>query len=136
MPTSSPEEERDWDRHQREIWRLYLFEGKPLKQVMQDMAQRHGFSPSKQQWIAKLKQWGCYKSLPKEGWRYVVHQARKRKLSNSDESGPCVVLSGVRLSREQVRNGMRNHCPGPTLKLPRYRCEQLLFRFRWEAFPL
>ncbi|KAK3369654.1 ankyrin repeat-containing domain protein [Lasiosphaeria ovina] len=134
MPPSSPEEERNWDRHQREIWRLYLLEGKSLKLVMQEMAQRHGFSPSKQQWIDKLKQWGCYKSLPKEGWRYVEHQARKRKLSNSDGGGPCVVLSGVRLSPEQVRKGMRNHCPGPTLKLPRYRCTSWPQNLPWLQF--
>jgi len=44
MPPSNMSEP-DWDRHQREIWRLYLIEDKPLKVVMEEMKDRYGFSP-------------------------------------------------------------------------------------------
>ena len=76
----------------------------------------------KQEWIDKLKEWGCYKNLPKDAWRYVNHQTRKRRRSDGGGDA-CVVLSGVRLSQSQVQKGVRNHCPGPTLKVARHRCK-------------
>lgn len=121
--------DQSWDQHQREIWTLYLVENKPLKAVMEEMEKRHGFFRPKQQWVDQLKSWGCVKNLNKDGWRYVGHQARKRRRSGLDttvkEQGKpaYVVLAGVRLSSDQVEKGIRNHCPGPRLKAPRYRCQ-------------
>ncbi|KAK4455313.1 ankyrin repeat-containing domain protein [Podospora aff. communis PSN243] len=120
MTSPGVDRTQEWDRHQAEIWRLYLAENRPLKAVMEEMKQRHAFSPKKEEWTDKLKEWGCYKNLPKNAWRYVGHQTRKRR--RSDGGGEtCVVLSGVRLSHGQVQKGVRNHCPGPTLKLARHR---------------
>ncbi|KAB8278270.1 ankyrin repeat-containing domain protein [Aspergillus minisclerotigenes] len=69
----------EWDVYRAEIERIYVREGKPLKELRHVMHTKYGFRKTKYQYEARLKQWGIRKyRMGAEKWKYVKRQLEKR----------------------------------------------------------
>ncbi|KAB8225869.1 ankyrin [Aspergillus novoparasiticus] len=69
----------EWDVYRAEIERIYVREGKPLKELRHVMHTKYGFRKTKYQYEARFKQWGIRKyRMGAEKWKYVKRQLEKR----------------------------------------------------------
>jgi hypothetical protein len=117
MPTKE-----EWESHREAIYRIYMVEGKPLKELILEMKEKYGFSAtyvpnrlppffflyaqnltsgSKNQYFYKFKQWHMPKYLSPEKWKAIGKLERQRQESGC--SAATVVLGGHRLHREKVQ---------------------------------
>ncbi|KAF4997848.1 hypothetical protein FDECE_11966 [Fusarium decemcellulare] len=73
-----------WDRNKEHIRGLYLDQDKTLDELVQCMAQDHGFHASRAQYIRRLDSWKMRKNSTKKEWEYVSALVAKRKLNGKD----------------------------------------------------
>ncbi|KAH8671085.1 Clr5 domain-containing protein [Xylariales sp. PMI_506] len=53
----------DWEVHKETISHLYIDEGKPLREVMAIMSEKHGFRPTAKMYKHRIQAWGLRKNL-------------------------------------------------------------------------
>ncbi|KAJ3530065.1 hypothetical protein NM208_g9489 [Fusarium decemcellulare] len=73
-----------WDRNKEHIRGLYLEQDKTLDELVQCMAQDHGFHASRAQYIRRLDSWKMRKNSTKKEWEYAGALVAKRKLNGKD----------------------------------------------------
>jgi hypothetical protein len=118
QPPTMPTKE-EWKSHRETIYRIYMKEAKSLKELMAEMAEKHGFSATyvrirrsplpgptiltrtrRNQYGYKFKQWHMAKNLTAEKWKAIGKLEKQRQ-----EQGVAVtdvILGGRRLPRGKV----------------------------------
>ncbi|KFA79216.1 hypothetical protein S40288_02350 [Stachybotrys chartarum IBT 40288] len=101
---------KDWETWKNAIQTLYIVENRHLEGeqgVIEEMARRHNFQASKNQYERHLKRWGFSKKKTKEMWQVISGKVRKRKQNHKKTN---VYLDGIlvpakKLSKEMSRQG-------------------------------
>ena len=124
MPTDS-----EWETHRATIYRIYIENDRPVKELMEEMRDRHAFSATlvseifltaacilkgvalidcrKSQYLAKLKRWNFVKNLSAEEWKYVAKRFNQRRDCGRDRS--VVLLHGRRLPESKVKKAIHRY---------------------------
>ncbi|OQE04549.1 hypothetical protein PENVUL_c032G00765 [Penicillium vulpinum] len=88
----------DWEAHKAEIERLYIHEGKSLKEMIQIMRVVHGFWKSKSQYETQFAKWRFKKyHMGSKNWRLLDQNLKKR---GADQE---VYVNGVLLEPKRVK---------------------------------
>lgn len=69
---------QSWARHQPLIKQLYLYEKKPLAEVMRIMERQHGFRATVKMYKTHIKQWGLDKKNKVSEMRAIVRKNKQR----------------------------------------------------------
>ena len=124
MPTDS-----EWEAHRATIYRIYIENDRPVKELMGEMRDSHGFSATlvseiyhiaactlkklalidcrKSQYLSKLKRWNFLKNLSAEEWKYVAKRLNERRDCGRDRS--IVLLHGRRLPESKVKKAIHRY---------------------------
>ncbi|PLN83089.1 ankyrin [Aspergillus taichungensis] len=94
-----------WDLHKAEIRRIYITEGRTVRELRNYMATTHGFHKKEGQYHRKLKQWRFRKyRMGAEKWKYVKRQIEKRNKMNKASD---VFINGERCPPDIVHAEIR-----------------------------
>ncbi|KAL1872715.1 hypothetical protein Daus18300_004261 [Diaporthe australafricana] len=97
-----------WERHKIVIQKLYIDEGKPLREVIRTMETEHKFPATQRMYKARFKQWGFVKNNTEK----VVSQILKTKFQR-DAAGKLSQFTrngkDVNLSNYLQRKGMTEY---------------------------
>ncbi|RSL89694.1 hypothetical protein CDV31_015819 [Fusarium ambrosium] len=89
-----------WEKHKPAIRNLYISQEKKLEDVIQLMADDHGFQPTKAQYVRKLESWGFKKNSSKEKWEHAAAVVRKRKAEGKETE---LQMNGKVISTKRLR---------------------------------
>ncbi|KAL2671372.1 hypothetical protein Neosp_013957 [[Neocosmospora] mangrovei] len=89
-----------WEKHKPTIHNLYISQEKKLEDVIKLMADKHGFRPTKAQYVRKLESWGFKKNSSKEKWEHAAAVFRKRKLEGKETE---LQMNGKVISTKKLR---------------------------------
>ncbi|RTE83504.1 hypothetical protein BHE90_001985 [Fusarium euwallaceae] len=89
-----------WEKHKPTIRNLYISQEKKLEDVIQLMADDHGFQPTKAQYVRKLESWGFKKNSSKEKWEHAAAVVRKRKAEGKETE---LQMNGKVISTKKLR---------------------------------
>ncbi|KAK4867631.1 hypothetical protein LT330_001141 [Penicillium expansum] len=79
--------ESDFEPFKPEIERLYIYENKTLREVMDYMASKYSFSKSLGQYARQLRKWGFAKGhIKADEWNWIGNKMNKRKLNDNKRS--------------------------------------------------
>ncbi|KUJ21344.1 uncharacterized protein LY89DRAFT_778903 [Mollisia scopiformis] len=70
--------DRLWDSHKDAIRRIYVDQGRPLRQTMQEIESRYQFKKSTRNWKMKLREWGFEKNMTRD-MKFMLAKAAKRE---------------------------------------------------------
>ncbi|GAB1315418.1 hypothetical protein MFIFM68171_05628 [Madurella fahalii] len=102
-----------WEPHRTEILRLFVSEGKSLKEVIAILEQTRGFHASKAQYERKLREWGIRKNrMRNRDWFLIAQRIARRREQNKDSE---VYIDGVQCPPSKVRKETARHGFVPTI---------------------
>jgi Clr5 domain len=120
----------DWEIHRPTIARLYLEEGKPLKEVISILHEQHGFQATydvllssririadiehrPRQYKQRIKAWGLQKNYRPEDVDDLLQHYTKDELQNKVQNGhgSSLMVKGKRLSVSDVKRHLRRIKP-------------------------
>ncbi|GAM40612.1 ankyrin repeat-containing protein [Talaromyces pinophilus] len=88
-----------WDGYREEITALYTAPDGTLEKVMDAMKARHGFQPTKSQYLTKLNRWDLQKYANALDYTYADQQIKKRALEGKDTA---FNIRGKKMSRKDM----------------------------------
>ncbi|RYP24671.1 hypothetical protein DL765_000398 [Monosporascus sp. GIB2] len=107
---------KDWEMHREEIERLYISDGRSLKEVIDYMASRRGFHATKPSYERRLREWGIRKNVV--GWGAIAIAYEQRKLLGKETD---IIVRQMRLSQDRVKKQVsRQGIPLAKAKCLRY----------------
>ncbi|KAK2066627.1 hypothetical protein P8C59_000428 [Phyllachora maydis] len=90
---------RHWDKQKDTIQTLFLTEDRPLREVRQTLAEKHGFEASERQYKSQFETWGWRKNIPN------VHMARMVKIRDrrrAEGKETCFSVGGFDVDPERI----------------------------------
>ncbi|KAI0839294.1 ankyrin [Hypoxylon sp. FL0890] len=90
-----------WEVHRKTIYRQYIVERKPLKDVAAYMTEHYQFHKKPRDYEYRLKKWGYNKNISQAKRKLIQNEIKKRT-----EQGKAseILRAGLRLSLEQLRS--------------------------------
>ncbi|KAK5651426.1 hypothetical protein OQA88_12514 [Cercophora sp. LCS_1] len=103
--TVSQYSEAEWMKHRDTIWRRYIIDEAPLKDLLVEV-QGLGICVTKAQLEYKLKQWNFRRNIDKATWNEIDSNIKKRKRAGKESE---VIHYGKRLKPEKVAKATNLH---------------------------
>ncbi|KAM0436787.1 hypothetical protein ACHAPT_002498 [Fusarium lateritium] len=99
-----------WESEKQHIHVLYLDKDKTLDELVQCMAEEHGFYATRAQYIRRLESWKMKKYSTKKEWEYVDSLVRKRKIEGKESE---IIMGGKPISAKKLKKELGRYAqPG------------------------
>ncbi|RYP23815.1 hypothetical protein DL765_000892 [Monosporascus sp. GIB2] len=95
---------KDWDKHRKEIERLYIDEGWVLNEVVDYMRSKRDFQAAKISYERQLSRWGIRKNIV--GWGAITTGCEQRRLDGKETN---VIVANKRVSQDTVKRQIRRY---------------------------
>ncbi|KAK5657151.1 hypothetical protein OQA88_3208 [Cercophora sp. LCS_1] len=121
-PVGPPILDADWEKHKAEIWRLYILDEVPQKNLL-DEIRKLGLFATKSQLQYKLNRWGFKRNIDEPTWQKIDREIKKRKRDGKESE---VIHNYKRLKPAKIAKETNRHrdwacfkgtTPGPLFSL-------------------